>query len=85
MTFTLPKFIHKPLSLLGEASYSVYLNHPIVYYLLVRVNYDSYNLHILEKLFVPILATLVVLSYFIYQYFEKYFMKLGRTTKNNLT
>lgn len=83
MSFAFPKFIHKPLTLLGEASYSVYLIHPIVFILLERVENHTSKLSGVLKPIVAASATLL-LSYFIYQYFEKYFMKLGRTNKNKL-
>ncbi len=80
----LPKFIHSPLSLLGEASYSVYLLHPLVYGL---VNTVKGKVPMLGKIMplpvviaTAIVATLVI-SYFVYAYFEKFFMKIGKRTK----
>ena len=82
LTFQFPKFIHKPLTLLGEASYSVYLLHPIIYNI-VGI-FRNHTIHFPEsvRLILSIFLTMVV-SYFIYEYFEKYFMKLGRTNRNN--
>jgi len=87
LNYTFPKFIHNPLTLLGEASYSVYLLHPIIYKL-TRIAFDISNKYILPlpnsvRILTSIILTLFV-SYFVYQYFEKYFMKFGKTNKNNL-
>ena len=86
LTFNFPNFIHKPLTLLGEASYSVYLLHPIVF-LLTGIASGLFGKHIFYfplsvRLILLVLFTLV-LSYYVYQYFEKFFMKLGHTKKNN--
>lgn len=83
LSFQFPKFIHKPLTLLGESSYSVYLLHPIIYNL-VGI-FRNHTTHFPEsvRLISSISLTLAV-SYFTYEYFEKYFMKLGRTNRNNL-
>lgn len=86
LTFKFPEFIHKPLKLLGEASYSVYLLHPIVWGLTGIatgiVSKHIFYVPVPARLTVSISLTLIV-SYFVYQYFEKYFMRLGRTNKNN--
>lgn len=85
LTFKFPDFIHKPLTLLGEASYSVYLLHPIIWALTggAMTLFSKYFFHfpLSVKLIISVLMTLII-SYFVYQHFEKYFMKLGRTTKN---
>ena len=84
LTLKFPAFIHTPLTLLGEASYSVYLLHPIVW----RVTGVSgiISRHIF---FVPVFVSLIlsvlltlIISYYVYQYFEKYFIKRGHTNKN---
>lgn len=86
LTFKFPEFIHKPLTLLGEASYSVYLLHPIVR-TLTEIASGIFRRHIfyipeLVSLILSVVLTLII-SYYVYQYFEKYFMKLGHTNKNN--
>lgn len=85
LTFKFPKFIHKPLTLLGEASYSVYLLHPIVWSLtsIASELFSEYIFYfpVSARLILSVLSTLII-SYYIYQYFEKYFMKLGRTNRN---
>ncbi|MBL0317169.1 MAG: acyltransferase [Flavobacteriales bacterium] len=77
LTIELPKILHHPLSFLGEASYSVYLLHPIIYTWLF---WFSANYYIMPKnvLLLFSVAATFVLSYFVYNYFEKVFMKLGR-------
>jgi peptidoglycan/LPS O-acetylase OafA/YrhL len=86
LTFKIPKFIHKPLTLLGEASYSVYLLHPIVWSLTSFASglYSKYNFFFpgSARLILSVVSTLII-SYYVYQYFEKYFMKLGKTNRNN--
>jgi exopolysaccharide production protein ExoZ len=82
LTFKFPKFIHKPLTLLGEASYSIYLLHPIIYDLVGRFRNNAFYFPDSIRLILSILTTLLI-SYFFYQYFEKFFIKLGRATQNN--
>ncbi len=81
LTYQLPAFIHTPLSMLGEASYSVYLLHPIVWSIATIATklFSQYvfNIPDILKLCLSVIVTLVV-SYYVYQRFEKYFMKLGR-------
>ncbi|MDP2540482.1 hypothetical protein CSC81_02835 [Tenacibaculum discolor] len=80
LTFKFPVFVHKPLTLLGEASYSVYLLHPIIHDLVGR--FRNHTIHFPEsvRLISSICLTLVV-AYFTYEYFEKYFMKLAKRTE----
>lgn len=81
LNFKIPSFIHHPLTLLGEASYSVYLLHPLVYkvtsYLLYKTEEDSFQISDNIRVLFSVVLTLLV-SYFVYQYFEKYFTRLGR-------
>jgi exopolysaccharide production protein ExoZ len=80
LSYQVPTFIHKPLLWLGEVSYSLYLIHPIV----IRINRKFLEHYFIDlpsikitSMFVCIIITLV-LSYFSYNYLEKFFMKLGR-------
>lgn len=79
-TLRLPGFINKPLTLLGEASYSVYLLHPVVhtvsFYVFALSATHFYDFPLIVEIVTPIIITLV-LSYFVYKKFEKYFMRLG--------
>jgi peptidoglycan/LPS O-acetylase OafA/YrhL len=71
--------IHKPLTLLGEGSYSLYLLHPIVYNFMFLLN--KHVLHVSTPLVVAIsIISTFVLSYFVYTHFEKYFMKLAKSS-----
>ena len=80
-SFELPKAIHIPFKTLGEMSYSVYLMHPLVYALMKVLNKKIFNFSPEVLLGLCISATFL-LSYFIYKYFEKYFMKLGSRTQS---
>lgn len=83
LTIKLPDVIHKPLTILGESSYSVYLLHPIVYYItsFVFSTLNRYHFQVSKYTQLSITITIaIVISYYIYQYFEKYFMQFG---KNN--
>ncbi len=84
MSVQLPDFIHKPLALLGEVSYSIYLLHPIVYNLTTIASTLSgrYLFPIPDglRLAVALLSTLV-LSYWVYHRYERYFMTLGRKSQ----
>lgn len=85
LTLKFPEFIHRPLTLLGEASYSVYLIHPIIYKLsgiaLLICGKYLFNIPEAVRLLSSVILTLII-SYYVYQYFEKYFMKFGRTNRN---
>ncbi len=87
LTFRFPPFVHKPISLLGEASYSIYLLHPIVYRLVsIGLGVCSrylFKLPTSAQLIFSIIATLI-LSNLVYQHFEKYFMGLARTTRKSV-
>ena len=77
ITKNLLQIIHQPLSSLGEMSYSVYLIHPIIW----KIFNLFYNSEIkIEKIAYMMIITLII-SYFVYTYFEKVFMKLGRNIK----
>ncbi len=68
------------LSKLGEASYSVYLLHPVVYLLLKKhAGINDTN----AFLFISFTATLL-LSYLVYTFFETRFIRLGQSVINKL-
>lgn len=68
-------FLHKPLSVLGEASYSVYLLHPLVWWV-VGERVQRY-LHGWAPILITAAVTILV-SYVVYRYFETYFIALGK-------
>jgi peptidoglycan/LPS O-acetylase OafA/YrhL len=72
-----PRLIHNTLKLLGEMSYSIYLLHPIIWILMGRIG--VYYCYFSEpvRLVSSVIVTLIM-SYFVYKYFEKYFMKRAR-------
>ena len=81
LKFELPNIIHRPLKLLGEASYSVYLLHPIMHFV-AGILIAFLSKHVIPlpesvRFVVAIVLTLAT-SYFVYRYFEKYFVKLGK-------
>lgn len=82
LTFKFPIFIHKPLTLLGEASYSVYLLHPIIHDLVGRLKNHTFHFPESVRLILSVYFTLVI-AYYTYEYFEKYFIKLGKQKKYN--
>lgn len=79
-----PSYLDKPLALLGQVSYSLYLLHPIVFavgkaiflilFKLSRGNNIFSNYYFLLTL--QITASLII-SYYSYYYFERYFIRLG--------
>lgn len=82
-SIALPSFISWPLRTLGEISYSVYMLHPIVH-LLVKYPIDFLRAHFFPiseafRFFSAICLTLLI-SYFVYHHFEKYFIRLGKPT-----
>ncbi len=83
LTFKLPDFIHKPLTILGEASYSVYLLHPLIYNVLAKLFSKMQFTNDLPLYILAITSGIVTLiaSYLVYWYFERFFMKLGRGKK----
>ena len=75
MSYTFPNIIHKPFIFLGEISYSMYLIHALVFKLmsfLVR-HFIQSPICIMGS---SVVGTLIF-SYFIYHYFEKFFMPKG--------
>lgn len=81
MKLTLPSFIHRPLAMLGEVSYSLYLLHPLVFTVTgIFLNKFMKGYAPVIQLIIAMIAT-VIGSYFVYTYIEKFFMKLGRSQK----
>ncbi|WP_324027473.1 acyltransferase [Maribacter sp. BPC-D8] len=91
LSIKLPSFIHKPLMIIGETSYSIYLLHPLVYsamgVIITLINAKVFKIEV--PIFIQLslsIAMTLLLSYFVYKYYERYFLKFGRkkTTHKNL-
>lgn len=70
-------WLHQVLSFLGEASYSIYLLHPIVYSFLKTLNNKFNLLNSVTVFFLGIFLTLFA-SFITYRLFEKPMMSLGK-------
>ena len=70
-------FIHKPLLLLGEISYGIYLFHPIVYSLFKKA-LTIFHISLPLYSFIILSAILsIVISYLSYRFFEKKCVKMA--------
>lgn len=79
-----PAFIDRMLGGLGEASYSVYLLHPIIWFTIEKLlTMLSIQLSPAQKVLLTVAATLTI-GYYNYKYFETFFVKTGRKLFNNL-
>jgi exopolysaccharide production protein ExoZ len=76
LTFTAPRILHAPLVFLGEASYSIYLIHPVVNIAVLETPIAS-----LPKgaIIAFITVTTLLVSWLSYRFLEKPMMKVGRT------
>jgi peptidoglycan/LPS O-acetylase OafA/YrhL len=80
-SFQLPAAIHRPLTLLGESSYSIYLLHPLVWNMMAIAGGILSNEGLVVASGTRIVASFMitlVISYVVHRYFETYFMNLGR-------
>lgn len=80
-TFAMPQLADKVLRFFGEISYALYMIHPIVYGItntaFHKLNEQGYHLAQRWQLLASVVGTLL-LSWFIYNFFEKYFINLGK-------
>ncbi|WP_226389039.1 acyltransferase family protein [Penaeicola halotolerans] len=82
LTYTAPVWLHKPLAILGESSYSLYLLHAIVFsvisFILNRldINNNFFDRYLEIRIALSVIVSLFV-SFLSYNYFEKYFMRLA--------
>ena len=72
------KFVHNPLKWLGEISYSVYLLHPLVWKGVTILNRHFAGLSNFYVKFILGLILTLILSHFVYNYYEKLFAALGK-------
>lgn len=74
----LPDLVKRGLKFLGDASFSIYLLHPLVFTLIVRIMKQwSVVIHPWTTIGLTVICTLL-LSNVTYNRFEKYFMRLGK-------
>lgn len=88
ISYRFPEIIDKPLLLLGEISYSLYLLHPIVWlslklFLFTPLDTISPVSPLLKMISTIVLS--IIISYCIYHYVERYFMKVGRSISAKTT
>jgi exopolysaccharide production protein ExoZ len=74
-----PSFIDRPLSILGQISYSLYLLHPLVYAVTKAVfSVVARTNELLTSYILPLsLIISLVASYISYQYFERFFIRIS--------
>jgi exopolysaccharide production protein ExoZ len=80
----LPFFIDKPLTVLGEISYSVYLLHPFVYAAMMRINRRFLQIPTFYWLIAGMLFS-ILLSYITYRLLEQPFIKYGKRLTKRLS
>lgn len=74
--YKIPNPIHNYFIVLGDASYSIYLLHPLVMKMIKLIlNNSSFNPT--QIMIISIMITLI-LSYYSYKYFEKFFIDIGK-------
>ena len=86
LNFHFSGFIGRGLSFLGESTYSVYLLHPIVWSIIFSITkrLSVYTtVPISMQIFLSGVATLII-SGFIYNWFEKYFIRKGKVFSKRL-
>lgn len=88
MSVNINSITHRGLMFFGEISYSVYLLHFIIYEIsgrLLKYSHLELGLYYSEsfRLIVSFISTIII-SYFIYEYYEKYFIKISHPNKISL-
>ncbi|WP_262905931.1 acyltransferase family protein [Hymenobacter terricola] len=80
-----PAIFDKPLALLGQASYSLYLLHPIVYSIVKAgfsfISKKGGNYPAAYAFSMAVIVSLIT-SYLSYQYFERFFIRLSHNHPN---
>lgn len=77
----LPGMVRSALKFLGETSYSIYLLHPIIYLVLKQLLGKFFVVSPYVLVALTITLTLII-SYFVYRFFEQYFISLGKRKIN---
>jgi exopolysaccharide production protein ExoZ len=79
-----PEYVNRPLSLLGQCSYSIYLLHPIVFKFIGLIN--TKFLHVPVVYIFPInLIAAVIVGHLSYNWFEKPIIQFGKTLTNKIS
>lgn len=80
-TTPLPRWLDAPLSRAGEASYAIYMTHPIVNWVVAAaagfVSLHVFLIPLPVKVGMTLLCT-VVIAWFIHRYFEQFFIAMGK-------
>lgn len=83
LEWDLPQIIKWTLKKLGDISYSVYLFHPLLYAIVGfgnnHLKQDGIGFSETVRLLLSFFSTIIV-SHFVYSYFEKYFMRFGKSS-----
>jgi len=74
----LPTLLKKFLKYLGDASYSIYLLHPLIYLILKHLSDKFFAINSFVLITATVLLTLVI-SKAVHERFEKYFMQMGKS------
>ena len=77
-----PSFLKTALKYLGDTSYAIYLIHPLVYMIVHGINEKYLHWSAYAEITITVAIT-IPLSGLVYQYFETYFMRLGKQTIDN--
>lgn len=72
LALDIPNWVSKPLANLGEATYGVYLLHPIVFFVVNKLTSNPFLCVVLTMVSTIIAANLS------YQFYEKKFIKIGK-------
>lgn len=72
LTLNIPSLLSKPLANLGEATYGVYLLHPIVFFVISKLISNPFLCIALT------MVSTVVAANLSYQFYEKKFIKIGK-------
>jgi peptidoglycan/LPS O-acetylase OafA/YrhL len=75
LEYKLPTHANNMLGGLGEISYGLYLLHPLVWKILEENNF--FNLPVVGRFILAGILSIII-SYIVYQKFEKYFISIGR-------
>jgi len=72
--------VHQAFLFLGEVSYSIYLVHPIVFRAFNYVIKSRFQMNKEMVIICSMIITLII-SFFVYEYFEKFFIRLSKNIK----